>query len=94
MLRHDPYIIQLIPLEFLVQIRLHEKEEDAFDFKSELKLKCHGKEKNIYIKRSSFSYMGKCNYYFHIELDPFFPNHPSPQPRKVTANLNLVCKNI
>ena len=30
-LRHNPYIIELIPLEFFVQIRRHQKGEDAYD---------------------------------------------------------------
>ena len=37
-LHHNRYIIELIPLEFLVQIRSHEKEEDTFELSSEIKI--------------------------------------------------------
>ena len=30
-LYHNPYIIELISMEFLVQIKRHKKEKDAFD---------------------------------------------------------------
>ena len=47
--RHNPYIIELIPLEFPAETRHHQKRRYL--------IKCYDRRKIMYLKRSRFSFM-------------------------------------